>query len=818
GEADQAGRRPVSIHSHPDDTEDWTQHATGTLATTNTNAGTLPDASGIEAWPPVDASIVDLSGHYEAVAQAGYGYGPTFQGLRAAWRRGDEIFAEVVLPEPERDHAGQFGIHPALLDAATHPLGLPGIFGSDQLWLPFAWTGVSLLASRATSVRVQLSPTGTDTVAVTIVDGAGRIVLKADSLAMRPASAQQLERKRGSANGPLLALEWTTVPGTSTATTGRWAVLGEDPMRVASALIAADMAVDSYADLAATNTAVDNGAPLPDLLLLAATDHPGLTHNTASVTQAVHHGVAQTLATIQAWLAEDRWASSRLIVLTHEAVSTSANEPISDLVGASAWGLIRSAQTEHPNRIVLVDLDVDGLDSSVRALPAVLASNQPQVAIRQGQIRTPRLAPIRDVPDTETLVLPPTGTVLVTGGTGQLGGLVARHLVTKYGVRRLILTSRRGMQASGSPALVAELSELGAEVSVIACDVADHNALAQLLSTIPTQHPLTAVVHAAGVLADGVVESMTRQQLETVLRPKVDAAVNLHELTRNIDLRLFVLFSSAAGILGGPGQGNYAAANAFLDAVAMQRQAQGLPGTSIAWGLWEQASGMTAHLQQSDLARVSRSGVTAMSTEQALALFDAAVGTGEPLLVAARWDTGRLQAQAEAGTIPAMLRGLARAPSRPQAASAADASALVRRLTGLPEQDQQRTLLELVRSQVATVLGHSSADGVDVTQAFKDLGFDSLTAVEFRNRLGTATGLRLPATLVFDYPTPTALATHLRTQVLGTHPKPVAEPPRTASANDDLIAIVGVGCRFPGGVRSAEDLWRLVVTGGDGIS
>ncbi|MEV7990336.1 beta-ketoacyl reductase, partial [Micromonospora sp. NPDC085948] len=358
------------------------------------------------------------------------------------------------------------------------------------------------------------------------------------------------------------------------------------------------------------------------------------------------------------------------------------------------------------------------------------------------------------------------GTVLVTGGTGTLGALVARHLVSAYGVRRMVLVSRRGMAAPGADALLAELAGLGAQASVVACDVADRDAAARMLAQIPAQHPLTGVVHTAGVLADATVESLSRQQVDTVLAAKVDAALNLHDLTRDMPLAMFVMFSSAAGVLGGPGQGNYAAANTFLDALAAHRRAQGLPATSIAWGLWAPASAMTGHLESSDLARMSRSGLLGLSAEQGLALFDAAVSAVQPMVVAARLDGARLRRQAEAGAVPVMLRGLARVSSRRSAAAVvADTAGLARRLAGVSPAEQQRMLLDVVHTHVATVLGHANPDGIDAGQAFKDLGFDSLTAVELRNRLATVTGLRLPATLVFDYPTPDTLAHYLHTQL-----------------------------------------------------
>ncbi|WP_308293269.1 type I polyketide synthase [Streptomyces sp. YS415] len=413
----------------------------------------------------------------------------------------------------------------------------------------------------------------------------------------------------------------------------------------------------------------------------------------------------------------------------------------------------------------------------------------------------------------------PDGTVLITGGTGTLGSLLARHLVAEYGVRNLLLTSRTGLDAPGARELVAELHELGATATVVACDAADRDQLAALLEG----RTLTGVVHAAGVLADGLVTSLTSEQLATVWRPKAQAALHLHELTQDADLAFFALYSSASGVFGGAGQANYAAANTFLDALAHHRRAQGLPATSLAWGLWEQASAMTGELDRADRRRLSRSGLAPMSSAEGLALLDRALASPEPALVPARLDLAGLRG---ADTVPAVLRGLVRpATTRRTAdttAGARDAgAALAERLAGLGRAERERHLVELVRRNVAAVLGHTSGQSVDAERSFKEQGFDSLTAVELRNRLGTATGLRLPTAIVFDHPTPTALAAHLHEALFHaadeTRTPPVAAVPATVAGTDEPIAIVGIACRFPGGVASPEELWRLVAEGVDTI-
>ncbi|MET8682562.1 type I polyketide synthase, partial [Streptomyces sp. NPDC004647] len=405
------------------------------------------------------------------------------------------------------------------------------------------------------------------------------------------------------------------------------------------------------------------------------------------------------------------------------------------------------------------------------------------------------------------------GSVLITGGTGGLGAVVARHLVAEHGVRRLLLVSRGGLGADGAEALTDELSALGAEVSVEACDVADRDELADLLA----RHTVSAVIHAAGVLDDGVVGSLTPERLDTVLRPKADAAWNLHELTRDHDLSAFVVFSSVAGVIGSAGQGNYAAGNAFLDALMERRRAEGLAGISLAWGPWDRTGGMTGSLAEAEADRHARSGVQALSVGQGVAVFDAAPATGEAVVVPVRLDLPVLRAQ---GEVPPLLRSLIRTRARrASVAGSSTASGLVQRLNRLDAAERIELLLDLVRGQVALVLGHAGGDDIDAGRAFRELGFDSLTAVELRNRLNTVTGLRLPATLVFDYPTVQSLVGYILDELLGADVAvalPVAG--RAAAVADDPIVVVGMSCRYPGGVASPEDLWRLVTEGADAIS
>ncbi|MFF2351077.1 type I polyketide synthase [Kitasatospora sp. NPDC058115] len=1082
------GRRTVQVHSRPDGAqeggEDWTSHATGALVT----AGPASDEE-LSPWPPLAAEAVATEGYYERLTELGFGYGPVFQGLRGVWRRGEEVFAEVALPEGTE--VDGFGVHPALLDAALHAVGLGGLLpDTGQGRIPFSWSGVRLAATGAGALRVRLAPAGPDAVSLLAADATGRPVATVDSLVLRPVAADGFARaRRAEQQDGLYRITWPTValpaaPGAD-AEHADWALLDhaapEDPngslaTALAAELAAADARLTVHPGLTALTTALDDGATPPHLVLAAVA--PGGEH-----AADVHRTTREVLGLVTAWLAEERTARSRLVLLTRGAVAPEAGESVADPAQAAAWGLVRSAQSENPDRILLVDLD--GHPDSVRALTAVPAAGEPQLALRRGAAHAPRLArtepgaalhpapgasgwrlttdgtgtldglaltenpaataplgegqvriavraagvnfrdalialgmypgaaslgseaagivvetgpgvtgravgdrvfgmvpeafgplavadhrmvarmprgwtfaqaasapiayltayyalvdlaglrpgqsllvhsaaggvgmaatqlarhlgaevygtaspgkwaalradgldeahlassrtldfaphflaatggrgvdvvlnslageyvdaslrvladgghflemgktdvrdaaavaaahpgasyrafdtieagpdrigamlgalvelfergvlrplpvtgwDVRQAPDalrhlsqarhTGKLVLTvpapidPRGTVLITGATGALGGVVARHLVTEHGVRRLLLTGRRGPAAEGARELRDELVELGAEVTLAACDAADREAVAALLAAVPAEHPLTAVIHAAGVLDDGTVTSLTPGRLAAVLRPKVDAALVLDELTRDLDLSAFVLFSSVAATLGSAGQGNYAAANAFLDALALRRRASGLPATALAWGPWAEG-GMAAGMDASGRDRMARSGLVPFRAKEGLALFDTARSGENALAVPVRFDSAADRGAA-AAAVPAILRALVRTPARRTAeAATGGADTLRHRLDGLPQDEQTRLLLDVVRTHVAAVLGLGGPQDVERGREFKALGFDSLTAVELRNRLGAATGLRLPATLVFDFPNPLALAERIRT-------------------------------------------------------
>ncbi|WP_445515698.1 SDR family NAD(P)-dependent oxidoreductase [Streptomyces sp. NEAU-174] len=1128
---DHTGERPITVHSRPaGDAGDaaWTRHATGALATSAASNSTAMEG----AWPPPGATPLPVEDFYRQLADHGYHYGPSFQGLTAAWRLDGDVYAEVALPEGEREGAAAYGIHPALFDAALHARALdvaPGSEDAHRILLPFTWSGLRLRATGADTLRIRITPTASDRLTLLAADPTGAAVAVVDDLILRPVPDEQLGRARAAGRNSLFQPVWTRVTPAEGGSAGRCAVIGPEGGPLADALPDAS----HLPDLAAVRAAMADGSPAPDVVFAFFGSSADGRDDPA---ERAHDLGRAALGVLREFLAAPEFADTRLAVVTRRAVAPQSHDDVHDLPASAVWGLVRSAQSENPGRVLLLDLDgldpdgldLDGLDpdtrdDSRRALAGAVASGEPQLALRDGVAYVPRLvhddaakrlappegsatwrlgltghgsldqlalvdcpdntrplgrgevrvalraggvnfhdvvvalgmvedprplggdgagvvvevgpgteefavgdrvmglfngtgplvvtdvrmitripagwsyaqaattpsafltayygladlaglrageklllhaatggvglaavqlarhwqaevfatagpakwhalrergfddrhiassrtldfeevfrtaagsvdvvlnslagdfmdASLRllapggrfidmgrtDVRDPEevgarhpgvvyrafdlvggagpdriqqmlaelstlfengtlqplpttlwdirrapeafryfsqarhigkiVLTLPtaldPEGTVLITGGTGTLGAATARHLVAHHGVRRLLLISRRGPDAPGAAELAAELTELGAHVSIAACDAADRAALAKLLETVPDRHPLTAVVHAAGLLRDATVEALTPDQLDEVLRAKADAAWNLHELTRDTGLSAFVLFSAAAGLLGAAGQGNYAAANAFLDALAVHRHAQGLPATSLAWGYWAQATGMTGGMTDADRARLARAGMVGLETEQGLALLDIALDSGLPTLAPIRLDLATMRREAHADDLPPLFRSLVRGAA-PQAATGAIASggaAPAEAFAAMSGEDRQQTLLKLVRNATATVLGHDTADAVHPTQNFRELGFDSLTAVELRNRLSAATGLRLPATLVFDHPTPTAVVRLL---------EELLAPAGATSADSLLTGLDSLDAALTGGIADREQRTRI---------
>ncbi|WP_181699722.1 type I polyketide synthase [Nocardia sp. GTS18] len=1085
GPAEQSGHRTLTVSSRPRTTSaqelPWTGHATGTLQPAEAVAS---ETKG--PWPPVGAVLVTTHDPYDAMATAGYEYGPAFRGLGRIWRHGEEVLAEVALPESAAADATDFGLHPALLDAALHAMIATGTVGpteSGAVKLPFAWEGVALHAVGASSLRVRLTPVGTDRIRLEVSDTAGKPVATAQSLALRAIPSAALGRRPAS-DGGLYEVNWVGVAAPEPdAAQGNWA-----PVDTARGVVAEHCA---------------------DSELVVVRLDP------ADRSQPVAEQVSNVQTAVRALLLDDQFSGALIVFVTSGAVAVHGAEDVDDLVGAAVWGLLRTAQNEHPGRIALLDLDdPDGYRDAARL--AAGSTTEPQLAIRHGELQAPRLVragadtvgstealhegrwqlvdrgrgtlhgdnmvlaaqpesvplepgqlriavraagvnfrdvlivlgmyPIPDtaiggegagvvveigpdvtdfavgdavmgiftgigttaVADRRTVVPMPTGwsfqqaaaapivfatayyslvdlaearagesllihaatggvgmaavqlarhlgldlyvtaspgkwnalrsngftddriastrttefkdkfleatggrgvdvvldslagdkvdasldllprggrfiemgltdlrdadeialthpgvryrnfllmdagpdrlreiltelhtlfesgvlrplpvtswdvrrapeafrqlsqarhigkyvltvplpldrdgTVLVTGGTGGLGALAARHLVSGYGARRLLLTSRRGPDADGADELAAELSALGAHVDITACDVSDRDALTALIAAIPPAHPLTAVVHTAGVVDDALFAAQTPEHLAKVFGPKADAAWLLHEVTEGRPLSMFVMYSSIAGLLGNPGQANYAAANGFLDALAQHRRHHGLPATALAWGLWERGTGITGHLTERDLHRMRRDGLVPLTDDDGLALFDSALATGRALAVPARLDLTALGSVGD-DELPAMLRSLPRGPRRAAGGGSDESAALVTSLSGLDAAEQERVVLGVIRAHAAAVLGHVSAEAVPADTAFTDLGFDSLGAVEFRNRLEAATGVRLRTTIVFDYPNAAALAEYLRTEIA-----PLDDPVERIAAQLDALAAGWAGVDLP---------------------
>ncbi|MFG6202647.1 SDR family NAD(P)-dependent oxidoreductase, partial [Nonomuraea sp. JJY05] len=1104
--ADEDGRREVTVYARSG-TRPWTRHAAGIVA-----AADGGDAAGFDwsQWPPAGAQAVDVSSHYETLSAAGYGYGPAFQGLKRAWERDGEVFAEVELGEREAAEAGRYGIHPALLDAALHAIGVAERLSDDsKITLPFAWTEVRLHASAASHLRVRLRRADDGAVTLETGDSAGQAVASIGSLILRELADQKLTATASSSS--LLRMDW--VPPASDlagASVGDVAVVGERWPGLAAAVESAGGGVEEYVDVAALGAAVASGQAVPAAVVMRVLRRDG-----RGPLEGLRSELDRVVDVVSGWLADERLAETRLVLVTSNAVTTGSETGSAGggaLVEAAVSGLVRSAQAESPGRILLVDVD-DAADSLTALASLLGVEEEPQLVVRAGRVLVPRLtradtsgdlpmpegtegwrldstakgsidgltlipapeagrelaagevrvdvraaglnfrdvlnslgmypgeagamgvefagviaevgpgvdglragdrvmgmgegtfgprvvadhrmmarmpqgwsfaraasvpgafatawygladlagltrgervlihsgaggvgmaaiqiarhlgaevfataspgkqhllralgvaddhiassrdldfadafatvtggegvdvvlnslagpftdasldllAPggrfiemgktdLRDPADvsnngiryrsfdlmdagherigqmlgelldlfagqklaglpvrcwpvqqarqafrhmaqarhtgkivlTMPRTLDPDGTVLITGGTGGLGAIVARHLATQHQAGHLLLASRRGDQAPGADRLRADLEAAGATVEIAACDLSDPGQVTALLDRVHTQHPLTAVFHAAGVVDDGVIGSLTPDKIDRVLRPKADAAWHLHQATQHLDLAAFVLYSSSAATLDSAGQGNYSAANAFLDALAIHRHTAGLPAQSLAWGVWApETGGMTRRLGDIDLERLSRSGFTAMGAAEGMQLLDAALTMPEPFLVPLPMDARALGAREDG--IPAVLRGLARTPARRTAQSAAPASdgepALQQRLAGLAPAEQDRMLVSLVRTEAAGVLGHASEEHVDPDRSFSELGFDSLTSVELRNRLGRATGLRLPATLIFDYPNAVAIADYMGSQLL---PKKEPVESQVLQSLDDLGRLLG---------------------------
>jgi acyl transferase domain-containing protein/acyl carrier protein len=817
GEPEQSsGQRKLEIYSSPESSaegwqaQEWTCHARGVLAPNTSLAGR--DRGDLSlVWPPQNAQPIDPDEVYERLSASGLDYGPALQLVKGAWRRGDRLFADVCLPDDQHMAADSFAVHPALLDAALHVAVMDSSAEDRMPQLPFSFVGVALHARGTRSLRIELKRDPAGAWCVEAADEKGRPAASIESVVTRALPEGRLSHDGRRHRDCLFHVDWTPLSveqqqpaPEKLVLLGAWDGAVAESLASVGACVQALPNVDSLAE-----RLNERRRALEVVLVECPARHTAET--ATSLPRAARAIAEETLALVRRWLLDERFADLQLVIVTRGALAVKPGESVAGIAAAPVWGLVRSAQSEHPRRLTLIDLDDDR--ASWRALPGALGHGEPQVALRRGMAYALRLlrygGQASGDMSTDNGSLDPDGTVLITGGTGLIGSLIARHLASAHGVRGLLLASRQGELAHGARELLAELSQLGADATLVSCDVSDRAQLAELLKRVPARRPLTAVIHAAGVLDDGVVTAQTPERLAGVLAPKLDAAWHLHELTRDMGLAAFVLFSSAAGVFGTPGQGNYAAANVFLDELAAHRRAQGLPAIAIAWGYWEQASAMTGHLGEAELTRMANAGVMPLSCAQGLESFDVALAAGERQLVPVRLDLRALRALAAKGELPSLLRRLVRAPTT------SNDGPFALQLAQMSDPDGRDAVVELVRAQVASVLGHPSVNEIDRDSKFKDLGFDSLAAVELRNRLSEIMGLRLPATLVFDHPTPVKLARHVMERLAGR--QTVARSIGPAMAREPL-AIVGMGCRYPGRAGSPEELWRLLARGEDAIS
>ncbi|MGW1597964.1 HAD-IIIC family phosphatase [Streptomyces sp. NPDC002343] len=754
--------RTVEVHSRPHGTQEWTHHASGLLVEEPAAAPEPGRPPYGTAWPPERAHRLDPAAHYAALAGTGLEYGPAFQGLSDVWRSGDEVFAQVTLPGRQAEDAARFTVHPALLDAALQAAAARGTEnGTGRTPLPFSFGRITVYGRGASELRIRIAPSGPDTFTVDAADPAGTPVARIDSLLVRTVTADDLTLPDSSTRA-LLSVEWTE----------------HDRAPAADG---------------------DPGAPEPTLLKVTGAEAD--TGDTPARVRGVLH---ETLRRLQEWLSRDRSAGERLVVVTRGAVATGAETDgtRADLAHAAVWGLVRAARAENPGRIVLVDTDPGeagtGLDENDTGrgqndtgrlarldeeILGAVRSGRPELALRSGRRYVPALRrqatdPAGDARDTLG-----TGTVLITGGTTGIGAQVARH-AARLGARHLLLLSRRGPQAEGVQALRDELTAAGAEVTVLACDVADRAQLEQALREVPERYPLTAVVHSAGVLHDGTIESVDADGLDRVLRPKTDAAWHLHELTAAADLSAFVVFSSVAGVLGGAGQGGYAAANAFLDALMEHRRRTGLPGLSLAWGLWAEATGMTGHLAETDLRRISRGGISPLATEQGLTLLDAALtrhastdGTGHAVLVAAALNLPVLRTT-EPALLPPLLAAFA--PARRRAA--VPASGPRAGTAGFVVPTNREAVVERLRYRFARTMGFDAED-LDPAASLVGQGLDSVMAMQIRSLVEADFGQSLPIATMFNGATIDSIADHIVAEAERTGPDGAA-PASPASAAD----------------------------------
>ncbi len=725
--ADEEGQRALGVYARREgeqgEASAWTKHASGLLSQAGPEG---PEGEPLAEWPPAGAEPIDLSDFYGDLQDAGMDYGPAFQGLTAAWRRGEDLFVEVALDAKDADAADDFGLHPALLDAVLHSTASSSP-GSGPL-LASSFTDVRLTAPGGARLRGMLSRKGAgEEVAIRIFDEAGDAVAAIGSLELRPLEVESLGEAAG-CGGSLLGLEWRSADGPARGEAAGLAFVGDG-----ATALAMEAGGDAHPDLDSLLDAVDGAAAPPQAVVFV------VPRGEADVAAAGAEAAAVAIGAAQAWLDRAPDHGSRLVFLTAAAVDT-GGDPLTGLAQAPVWGLIRSLQSGHPGRFGL--LDVDHEDASQRVLGEALALDEPELAVRKGKALVPRLYPATPTSTPSTPPVDPGGTLLVSGADA-LTGLLAGHLVAAHEVRHVLLVDGCAEATSASEELRRRLEMLGAEVALANCDLGERRQVEDLLGAIDSGRPLSAVILAAPAADDGDSAGIDGR-LGPAFASRVSAAWNLHELTADMDLGAFVLLTGADGVLGQSASVERAAADAFLAGLAARRSAQALAATALAWGPFAG----------------SRPGPVAVAEDEALKLLDAALANSRPALVAARLHLASWRARVSEGTLPAVLAGLVQLPARRGAGNTAEKS-LPQLVAVASEAEREEVVLRFICGQIAAVLGLDSGEQVDPQVALLELGFDSLTALQYRNRLNAATGLSLTPTVAIDHPTPRELAAHV---------------------------------------------------------
>ncbi|MCV9879626.1 type I polyketide synthase [Brenneria izbisi] len=775
GPAEADGGRTVEAYFHQPNAPEpheyqmaaWKRYATCRLVPGETSLPEWPDLHN-DNWPPANARPVDFTPIYEHLAAQGVILGNAFQRLVNVWEHADGLYIEAASPESHAEPGENFTLHPTLLDAGMQAALLEQLTPGKENRQPrllFSLSGIRQYIRGAQRLRGHLvrktddpSTSGYSEYALRLADDTGRAVAIIDAIVLKSSNSPRLSPSRP----PFYHLAWREIAPDSSSKKPkvRWIVPQNRLRERFSGVIKEYDAASAYDDIHQT---LATFSPRPDeIAVFIAPDGD----NTPEFID--HSPTNSVLNALQAWLNEPRTAAVPLLVVTQGAIATNDGENVPNLAQSPLWGLVRSAQLEHPGRFFLLDInEVENTSLSLINTAINALSHEPQLALREGKILAPRLLKAAgdgdltayghtDQPENPCRNLNPDGTVLITGGTGALGKVIAKHLAEHHGIRHLLLASRRGKNAPGANALLKDIAKLGAQAAIVACDIADMSAVASLLDAIPTAHPLTAVIHTAGNVDTATLKTMSAEQIDNVLQSKAISAWHLHQITQHHDLAAFVLYSSAVSILPQKGQGNYAAANAFLNALAHHRRHQGLPATAMAWGMWAERSEMGEQLGDGEIKNIIATGQIPLSRPQGLAFLDAVVGTNmvnhPPLLIPARLN---LEALREQGDIPLL------AEVRPRRAASRGSLSSSRQIADMPEKERLPYLLNVIIQYAGEVLSHSDPKSIRSDVEFITLGFDSLTSVEMGSRLSQTFGVRIPATAIFDHSTPQALAQFL---------------------------------------------------------